>query len=242
MPRVAVIISTWIGNPADYILNLMKSMTRYDACAPFGLYLCANGESYRLPPGLQGRFTDVFIRENTGYNLGAWEHSWRKLPEYDDYLFMQDDCFIKKKAWLRDFMACFHSKRRYGLIGECLHKSWNRPWPELTGQQIKTNTRHRISENKESRARYYRDVLKSWGIPEGKKADHLTSVVHFTSRAILERVGGYTIADNYQEAIAAEIAYNNCVFTGCKVISRNIIYTRPPTRVMFKSGAYLFSI
>jgi hypothetical protein len=208
MPRVAVIISTWIGNPADYILNLMKSITRYEAGVLFDLYLCANGESYRLPSGLNGKFTDVFIRENTGFNLGAWDYSWRRLSEYDDYLFMQDDCFIRKEFWLRDFLTCFHSKELYGLVGECLHKSWNRPWSELTGPEINTKRRQRVSESKTRLARSCQSDLKRWGIPEGKKADHLTSVVHFTSRAILERVGGYIIADKYQEAIAAEIAFS----------------------------------
>ncbi len=34
------------------------------------------------------------MRENTGFNIGAWDYGWRHLPPYDYYLFLQDDCFI----------------------------------------------------------------------------------------------------------------------------------------------------
>ncbi len=37
------------------------------------------------------------MRENTGFNIGAWDYGWRHLPPYDYYLFLQDDCFIVRK-------------------------------------------------------------------------------------------------------------------------------------------------
>jgi hypothetical protein len=41
------------------------------------------------------------MRENTGFNIGAWDYGWRHLPPYDYYLFLQDDCFIVRPLWLK---------------------------------------------------------------------------------------------------------------------------------------------
>ena len=204
IPDTAVVVSTWIGNPSDYICSLVDSLKRYNAGAPHDLYLCANGESYQAPPNVLNSFTKIFVRENTGFNLGAWDYAWRLLPQYVNYLFMQDDCYIKKDNWLQDFIQCFYSIDHCGLAGEYLNRSWDMPWTELTGADGK----HKVSRKKRERAGFYIETLRKWGIPKGETASHLTSVVHFTSRKVLEEVDGYIIVDDYHEAIAAEIAFS----------------------------------
>lgn len=57
-------------------------------------------------------------------------------------------------------------------------------------------------------ARIYQETLARWRIPQGSTARHLTSVVHFTSRQILEEVRGYNLGRTYQETIAAEIGFS----------------------------------
>lgn len=204
IPDTAVVVSIWDGNPSDYIFSLVDSLQRYDAGVPYDIYLCANGESYELPKNLSNIFKKVFIRENTGFNLGAWDYAWRKLPNYDFYLFIQDDCFIRTKSWLKDFIKCFCSVEKCGLVGEYLNRSWDMPWSELTG----ADGEHKVSPKKRKRAEFYIETLRRWGIPEGKTASHLTSVVHFTARKILEEVDGYNIVRDYQNAIVAEIAFS----------------------------------
>ena len=204
VPDTAVVVSTWIANPSDYICSLVDSLKRYNAGASHDLYLCANGESYQAPPNVLNSFTKIFVRENTGFNLGAWNYAWRFLPQYENYLFMQDDCYIKKDNWLKDFIQCFNSIKKCGLVGEYLNKSWDMPWTELTGADGK----HKVSKKKRERAGFYIETLRKWGIPKGETASHLTSVVHFTSRKVLEEVDGYIIVDDYHEAIAAEIAFS----------------------------------
>lgn len=191
-----------------YIGELLKSMQEYDAGVPYDLYLCANGEDYKIPEDLMSAFTNVFVRENRGYNIGAWDHAWRMLTEYKYYLLMQDDCFIKKKGWLLDFFRCFNSTKDCGLVGECLNKVWNHSWLELTGNTGGGLSKANIDESLMRRARNYLNLLQRWGIPAGETARHLTSVVHFTSRAILEKVDGYNKATTYEEAIAAEIGFS----------------------------------
>ena len=204
IPRVAVVISTWDGNPSDYIFSLVDSLNRYNAGVPYDLYLCANGESYRLPQNLSNIFKKLLVRENTSFNLGAWDYAWRILPQYDNYLFMQDDCYIKKNNWLKDFIQCFNSIEKCGLVGEYLNKSWDMPWTELTG----SDSKKKVSKKKRERAEFYIETLRKWGIPKSETASHLTSVVHFASRKILEEVDGYIITNDYNEAIAAEIAFS----------------------------------
>ncbi len=205
--RIAVVVSTWVGHPSRHLLALCESFARHSAGAEYDLFLCANGLEYSPPVELVPLITEVFVRENTGYNLGAWDHAWRQLPEYDRLLFLQDECLVKRAKWLRDFVRCFDSTPGCGLVGEHLIRDWDRPWSELSDQRGREAQGHKSIERAEL-ARFYRETLARWGIPEGPKARALTAVVQFTSRSILEEVGGYDIGRTYQEAIAAEIGFS----------------------------------
>ncbi len=208
MTRLAVVVSTWIGNPPEYLLGLCGTMGRKAAGAAFDLFLSANGLGYRVPEPVAGRFSEIFVRENTGYNLGAWDHAWRRLPDYGRFLFLQDDCAVLRRNWLQDFTQRFDETRRCGLVGE--HFRWDEPWGRLVEEQA-PEPGLEWEGKPVSRARYYRATLRRWGIPEGPTARHLTSVVHFTSRPVLEAVDGYRQGRTYHEAIAAEIGFSRAI-------------------------------
>ncbi len=205
--RVAAVVSTWVGHPSRYLIALCESFARHPPGAEYDLFLCANGLDYSPPAELVPLFTKVLVRENIGYNLGAWDHAWRQLPGYDRYLFLQDECLVKRPKWLGDFIRCFDSTPACGLVGEHLIRAWDKPWSELTEQKDRDARDGRSSEQA-ALARFYRETLARWGIPEGPTARHLTGVVHFTSRSILEEVGGYNLGRSYQEVIAAEIGFS----------------------------------
>jgi hypothetical protein len=205
--RVAVVISSWVGHPSKYLLALCESIARHPPGAGHDLFLCANGLDYSPPGELVPLFSEIFIRENTGYNLGAWDHAWRQLPGYERFLFLQDDCLVKRPRWLRDFILRFDSTPACGLVGEHLIRAWDRPWSELTDPRAPRSRRGHSSEQS-ALANFYSETLARWGIPEGPTARALTAVVHFTSRSILEEVGGYNLGRTYQEAIAAEIGFS----------------------------------
>ncbi len=209
---VAIVISTWVGHPAQSLVRLCDSIVRHPARAEYDLFLCANGPAYSPPLELRPLFTRIFVRENTGYNLGAWNHAWRQLPEYDRFLFLQDECAVKRTGWLKDFLRRFDSTPACGLVGEHLIRSWDRPWSVLVEAQGREAKDPRAIQRALS-ARSYREILARWGIPEGPTARHLTTVVHFTSRSILEEVGGYNLGQTYQEAIAAEIGFSRKIVT-----------------------------
>jgi GT2 family glycosyltransferase len=205
--RDAVVISTWTGNPPDYLLRLCDSIVEHPAGADYELALCANGKDYVPPTRVASLFKHVLVRENTGFNLGAWDHAWRSLPEYDRFLFLQDDCVVLEDGWLRSFIRCFETTPGCGLVGETLQRNSGRPWERLCDPKPIDRKDHDPQERVEF-VSFVRQRLADWGIPEGDTALHVTTVVQFTSRKILEEVDGYNLGATKLEAIAAEIGFS----------------------------------
>ena len=204
-PSIAVVVSSWEGHSRSFLRRLVASMKCFDAGMAYDLVVSANSPDFAVPEDLAGVFRHILRRENVGFNLGAWDHAWRRLPEYDYYLFMQDDCFVRRKNWLRRFSQRFAKEKDCGLVGEHFNSGWNRPWDELLGL---CTGEYNVSAQKSQRAARYLHLLKQWGVPAGHTAAHLTTVVQFTSRRLLEEVDGYPIRAAYQEAIAAEIGFS----------------------------------
>ena len=206
--NVAVIISTWSRKP-DRSPHLCNTLGRHDPRFEYDLVLCANGLDYIPPKAVANQCVQVFIRENTGYNLAAWDYAWRHLPNHDHFLFLQDDCFVFKRGWLRDFANSFASTPHCGLVGENINPFWDQPWLELCEPPVNRGPqRNREANQCAEWARFFRQKLQQWNIPEGQTARHLTGVVHFTSRTVLEEVDGYNLGNTKLEATAAEIGFS----------------------------------
>jgi len=194
--RTAVVIAAWEGHPASHLEALLDSMDAHAAGAPFDLILAVNGADYAVPDA--GRFAKVLHRENVGFNLGAWDHAWRST-DHDRYLFLQDECTVRRASWLAAFAERFDSTP--GLIGEHDNRGWDRAWFELVG----------LSDARGERARRYHATLEGWGVDPGATARHLTTVVHYSSREVLDAVGGYRVVSKKDDAIAAEIGFSRAV-------------------------------
>lgn len=195
---VDVVISVWNENPSEWLAALVASIDAHPAGHEFALVLAANGEDYVVPESIAARFDEVFVRPNVGFNIGAWDHAWRRRPA-DQFLFLQDDCVVRSDGWLADFVACLGSSEQVGLVGEHLNKNWNVTWDELTAG---------ANAGLAERAQRYKARIEEWGVDAGAHARHLTTVVQFTSRAVLEAVDGFHIAGAYEDAVAAEIAFS----------------------------------
>ena len=208
--RVAVVVSTWTGHPANLLHSLCESMAQHPAGVQYHLFLSANGTEYSVPAEVAPLFTRIFIRENSGYNLGAWDYAWRRLSGYDRFLFLQDECRVVKDNWLRRFNQRFEATPRCGLVGENLKRSWDKPWSDLCDPQL-LSSKDEVSVTKAVQARRFRIILDTWGIHEGATARHMTTVVQFTSRSILEEVNGYNLGQTKKEAMAAEIGFSRKV-------------------------------
>jgi hypothetical protein len=217
--RVAVVVNTWVKSPQSYVERLCTSLKQYRPGVGYDLFLCANGLEYVPPKEIEAAFKGIFIRENTGFNLGAWDYAWRHLGNYNYFLFVQDDCLVVKDQWLVDFVSRFNYGN-CGLVSECVSSLCDRPWSVLTNPRktlmldllkYRQDPTISLKEHRLKRAKrwtLYYNTLINWRIMPGETARHATTVVQFTSRRVLQEVNGYNIGTDKSEAIAAEIGFS----------------------------------
>lgn len=148
-------------------------------------------------------------RENTGYNVGAWEHGWRQNPAYDCYLFLQEECRIVRPGWLHAFRR-LAMKPAIGLVGESLNWAglgWNRLarqyrhvsfWASVEGEPVPVTEAIRAG-------------LRRWNAAEGRTGAHLQSLVIAARRNVLEAIDGFPTGVNYDDATIAEVALSKKV-------------------------------
>ncbi len=210
--KTAVVVSTWSGSDPVLLKKLTASMENHNSKYPYDKYLVNNGRVMIHDRNLYGIFRGILHRENRGYNIAAWDAAWRMLNGYDYFLFVQDDCYVRRNGWLRGFVKAFEKDSHSGLIGENLNSRWDRRWSDLLA--------HNDAAPSPERARFYHEKLLSWNIDVGDKATHLTTVVLFTSREVLEKVNGFPIPDSYQDAIAAEIGFSRKIVSAGKNIKQ----------------------
>jgi hypothetical protein len=214
-PRTCVVVSYWTGMPTKHLHRLLAQMQKIDAGAPFDLLVVCNG-GLETPLTLPVRFDSlrprIINRENTGYNLGAWDCGWREAGGYEYYLFLQDDCFLKRTNWVGDFEFRMSRDEGIGLLGETImweHQSW-RYLREATDRDLGRSAWREDESVHPIDA--YLALLEQRGIPRGDCGTHLQSLILFTSRRILEEIGGFPImGSDYQAAVACEIALSRLV-------------------------------
>lgn len=189
--RNLVVVSYYDRRPASELVALLDQIAEIDAGAPFDLCIVVNATEEGRRIGLPDRYRNVerLYRANLGYNVGAWQHGWQSRPEYDFYLFLQDECVIRRPGWLKAFLRAA-SRPEIGLVGESLDPfpSWNRfgsYFPQV-----------------------YQDCLRvamGRGIPMGTIADHLQTLAIGARRDVLERMGGFVLGESKEEAVAGEV-------------------------------------
>jgi hypothetical protein len=133
-----VVISYYDQRPIDTLFALLDQIRSVDPGAPFDVCVVVNAEKStptRLPDRHNG--IEVLHRENRGFNVGAWQHGWQAKPDYAFYLFLQDECVIRRPGWLAAF-ANAARKPRAGYAGESAdcYGSWEtyRCWPAFTAE------------------------------------------------------------------------------------------------------------
>jgi hypothetical protein len=214
-PRTCVIISYWTAQPAKNLHRLLAEMQKIDAGAPYDLLIVCNG-GLELPLILPARFNSlkprIINRENTGYNLGAWECGWRNAGEYEYFLFLQDDCRLNRRNWVNDFELCMSRDEGIGLLGEAIM------WDQAPWQQIREDTDRDLGPAAWPEGEpvhpidAYLALLDQHGIPRGKCGSHLQSLILFTSRSILEQINGFPImGSDYRAAVACEIGFSRLI-------------------------------
>lgn len=180
-------------------------MERIPSGVPFDVVIVCNGGDI-APLELPQRYSEMRVRvinrENTGWNLGAWEAGWRAVEGYEYFLFLQAECFIKSSDWLFRFEHRMDLDTGLGLLGERLM------WGGMTWQYAKENTALSFAQNHEIIGSFdlYQENLRKNGIEKGLLGEHLVSIILFTSNRVLERINGFLpLGDTYIEAVSCEI-------------------------------------
>ena len=198
-----IVISFYDERPTEDLVRLLRRL-RHDASqSEFAVRVVVNstcGDPLVLPPDLSA--TAVDIRENSGFNIGAWHHGWSRNPGFRFYIFLQDECEIVNPAWLSRYKTWL-SNESIGLVGESL-LSWSnwsefkQKWPEATRECTAIGRDNKI------------DL--------GRSPTHLQTLALGASALCLEATNGFVIADEKIKAIATEIMFSrHCLHRGFKI-------------------------
>lgn len=190
MPKSLVVVSYYDERPANELIRLLHQIRQTEAGAPFDTAIVVNNASGE-PLVLPGHFGDlrIFHRENTGFNIGAWQYAWRNAPDYDFYLFLQDDCVIERAGWLAAHLTA-SNKPKSGFVGESMihHPSWQsyqRTYP-LNFESCTT-------------------LAEQYGVTLGVRPDHLQTLIMGAAKDVLVKTGGFIADDDKVKAIAGEV-------------------------------------
>jgi hypothetical protein len=222
--RACVIISHYNAWSSDNLVRLLDQLKEVPAGHAFHVRVVVNRAVDR-PTALPERHANVEVieRPNQGYNIGAWEHGWRRLPSFDFYLFLQEECRVLRPGWLRAFLRTAEDPR-VGLVGEIA--AWDRPWAELEATKVgqadeimrRSQPGIRPSSSTPNFFRFLDEQFLRLGIERGRTGRHLQSVVLAARREVLEAIGGFPTGNTYCEAVASEIAISKLVLSrGLKV-------------------------
>jgi len=212
-PSVCVVVSYWVGHPRQPLYRLLRQMQRMNAGIAFDLVIVCNGgdrQPLQLPNRLQSLRPTVLNRVNQGYNLGAWNYGWQAAPGYDYYLFLQDECFIKRPGWVSEFVFRMQNDAGMGLLGETIM------WDNMTWEYVRIATDRDLGIDwfpgeAMHPLDFYQHYLRQRGIPLGEIATHVQTLICFSSGAVLTQLGGLLVGTTYREAVACEIGLSALV-------------------------------
>jgi hypothetical protein len=209
---------------------LLTALRGVPAGALFDVALVVNRSgSHDLPlPDWTQQADFILTRPNEGMNIGAWDFAWRTLPDYDAYLFLQDDCVLKTVNWLGAFVQRT-TDTSVGLVGESWNSGWDRPWAAMRKSVSRHSLReHAIDGKPVNRVDLYLDFMKRHQVKPGQRAGHLRALTWFVRRETLQSIGGFLQGGTYGECIAAEIATTKQVealgFKAVQVDSQPFVY------------------
>jgi hypothetical protein len=210
MQSALVVISHYNAWPTDKLVALLNQIREVPSGHPFRCLVVVNRAVDRpLELPAEHASVEVLYRENTGYNIGAWEYGWRKAPRADYYLFLQEECRIVRPDWLGAFVRKL-SRPGVGLVGEIM------AWRGLKWNRLEYL--HNVSQYEGEPGEPpipiidgFKRFLDSKGIPIGETGEHLQSLILGVRREVLEAIDGFMIGRTKGDAIACEIGISHVV-------------------------------
>ena len=191
---LCIVVSHYNARPQRDLINLLRQLkeqiSNIESKATVDVIVVVNmGESKSLDLPLDLQQTTVQYRENSGFNMGSWEHGWRSNPNYYAYLFLQDECIASNPNAIANYWSLL-KQHPNSMLGESLFffRGWSaflKSWPSDCTSLQSFATRN--------------------SIPLGLTASHLQTLALAATRETLTKLGGFILADDKMEAIAAEV-------------------------------------
>jgi hypothetical protein len=210
MKSALVVISHYNAWSPDQLVILLDQLRSVPSGYPFRCLVVVN-QAVDRPLELPPEYADVPIlhRENTGYNIGAWDHGWRTADRADYYLFLQEECKILRPDWLGSFIRRLE-RPGVGLVGESMAYrglSWGR-LDYFKRFDFYAGSR---GEPVLGEMQGIRRFLVSKGVDIGPTGEHLQALILATRRDVLEAIDGFLIGNSKGDAIACEVGISRAV-------------------------------
>lgn len=147
----------------------------------------------------------ILRRPNTGMNIGGWNAAYNLYPDFDFYIFMQDECEVIRDDFIPAYVAEL-AKDSVGMTGESINPKWDTDWSAIAHTPLNYILGFDPNGFPVPRVDYYLKCIKNWGISPGANGRHLRSLVWAFNKGALASINGFPIGVNKEECIAAEIA------------------------------------
>jgi hypothetical protein len=149
-------------------------------------------------------------RPNAGMNIGAWDCAFREFPDYEYYIFLQDECMVRNFSFIEAYIARL-SDAAIGVVGESINYKWSINWNLISKSSLNYAVGLNNLGNKVGRVEYYLYMMKKWGVEPGVTGRHLRALVWALRGDVLLKINGFPIGTSKEECIAAEIAVSKSV-------------------------------
>ena len=204
--KTLITISHYDERSKNHLNNLISSLKNYES----SLSIIINDDNSDKEKKTKFRNINTLIRPNTGMNIGAWNSSYSNNPNFDFYIFLQDECLIGNNDFVSKYIFEL-SKATVGMTGESINYKWAKKWENLVFSELNYIVGYNRLKKPVYRIQYYLSLMKKWGIEHGDNGLHLRSLIWGFKREILEKIIPFPIGKTKEECIAAEIAVSKKV-------------------------------
>jgi hypothetical protein len=103
--ELLIVISFYSKRNRGNLLNLLTSLEGFE-----GEVLVVENIDSDAISSLTDIDAEVILNVNRGMNIGAWNRGFLERRDYDTYLFLQDECFLKKDGFVEAILSRFKKK------------------------------------------------------------------------------------------------------------------------------------
>ena len=202
MNNFLLVISHYNSRPKNLLKKLIKSTENLK----IDRLICINDDLVENN-NFKKESTNLFFlnRPNIGMNIGGWNDAFFTLPNYEYYVFIQDECVILNDNFIHFYKDQLNEKD-IGMIGESMNPKWNQSWETLLNSPLNSiDNDHLENGLPVPRVAFYLSMLKKWKINPSNNASHLRSLIWGFKNNVLQQINGFPVGSNKGECIAAEI-------------------------------------